>query len=81
MTECQHTLQWHQIGNIVLNVMKCLDAKDICVASQVCGLWCDIGTLDEIWKPVYMKQFLLPPPTVCCARVFLDGLNAHCKKR
>ncbi|KAL5798086.1 hypothetical protein ACOSQ2_002906 [Xanthoceras sorbifolium] len=61
--------------DILIEILKRLDGRSLCVAACVCRLWCTLARNDSLWEELCFRHVMSspPPPTVRPVVVALGG--------
>ncbi|KAJ4730206.1 F-box family protein [Melia azedarach] len=49
--------------DILLEILKRLDGRSLCVAACVCRLWCALARNDSLWEELCFRHVSSPPPS------------------
>ncbi|XP_044491353.1 F-box protein SNE-like [Mangifera indica] len=49
--------------DILIEILKRLDGRSLCVAACVCQLWCNIARNDSLWEEICFRNVSSPPPS------------------
>ncbi|XP_044504000.1 F-box protein SNE-like [Mangifera indica] len=49
--------------DILIEILKRLDGRSLCVAACVCRLWCNIARNDSLWEELCFRHVSSPPPS------------------
>ncbi|KAK8674296.1 hypothetical protein V6N13_112590 [Hibiscus sabdariffa] len=59
-------------ADILIEILKRLDGRSLCIAASVCRLWCNIARSDSIWENMCFRH-VSPPPSVRSVVLALGG--------
>lgn len=59
--------------DILIEILKRLDERSLCVAACVCRLWCALTRNDSLWEHLCFRQLSPPPEGVRTVVVALGG--------
>lgn len=48
--------------DILIEILKRLDGRSLCVAACVCRLWCNLSRDDSLWEELCFRRVSNPPP-------------------
>ncbi|KAJ0054316.1 hypothetical protein Pint_01854 [Pistacia integerrima] len=49
--------------DILIEILKRLDGRSLCIAACVCRLWCTIARNDLLWEELCFRHMSSPPPS------------------
>ncbi|KAK8517855.1 hypothetical protein V6N13_128011 [Hibiscus sabdariffa] len=59
--------------DILIEILKRLDCRSLCVAASVCRLWCTIARNDSLWENLCFRHASPPPTSVRSVVLALGG--------